>query len=240
MKGGASPVRARRIFTSGESLNAVARRAIEAEFGAEVRDVYGTSETKEIAWECEAGSRHVSADVVYVEILDERGAPVPDGVDGEIVATVLVNRAMPLVRYRTGDRGSLLSTSCPCGCSTPLLGVVSGREADSLELPDGTTRSPYQLTTAVERIAGLAQYQIVQLERDLLRVNVVSDAGVQPAALASGIVEALRFEIPCDVRIEVATVDRIERGARAKLRVVCPLPLSSEPLAGLAGAGAVR
>jgi phenylacetate-CoA ligase len=201
-----------------------------------VRDVYGTSETKEIAWECESGSRHVSSDVVHVEILDAQGEAVPQGTEGEIVATVLVNRAMPLVRYRTGDRGSLLSITCPCGRSTPLLGIVSGREADTLELPDGTTRSPYALTMALERIAGLAQYQIVQPERDLLRVNAVADGSAIASALTSDIVDALRFEIPCDVRIEVASVDRIERGARAKLRVVCPLPLSGEPGAVLAGA----
>ena len=138
MEQGAPRVRAQRIFTSGELLSGGTRQALIAAFGAELFDVYGTSETKEIAWECRAGSRHINADVVHVEILDERGAVVPPGTEGEIVVTLLVNRAMPLVRYRTGDRGALLGIPCPCGRGAPLLGVVSGREADILELPDGT------------------------------------------------------------------------------------------------------
>jgi phenylacetate-CoA ligase len=238
---GAPRVRTSHIFTSGELLTGSARHAIVSAFGAQLRDVYGTSETKEIAWECPAGSRHVNSDVVHVEILDEHDVPVPAGTDGEIVVTLLVNRAMPLVRYRTGDRGSLLSLACSCGRAAPLLGVVTGREADTLELSDGTTRSPYLLTMALKRIAGLAQYQIVQVERDLLRVNAVADAGGNASGLRNAITEALRFELPSEIRVEVATIDRIERGARAKVRVVCPLPHSREPLAAVAGAvGAPR
>jgi phenylacetate-CoA ligase len=236
VESGAPRVHTSRIFTSGELLTGSARQTIAAAFGGQLRDVYGTSETKEIAWECDAGSRHVNSDVVHVEILDEQDVVVPAGAEGEIVVTLLVNRAMPLVRYRTGDRGSLLSLACSCGRAAPLLGVVSGREADTLELPDGTTRSPYLLTMALERTTGLAQYQIVQMERDLLRVNAVADAGTDCSALRSAIGDALRLVLPCDVRIEVETVDRIERGARAKVRVVCPLPRSRESLAGLAGA----
>ena len=40
-----------------------------------------------------------------------RGNALPPGVKGDLVATVLVNRAMPLLRYRTGDRGTLLAES---------------------------------------------------------------------------------------------------------------------------------
>ena len=236
VENGAPPVRTRRIFTSGELLTGGARRSIASAFGASLYDVYGTSETKEIAWECETGSRHVNADVVHVEILDDRDAPVPAGIEGEIVVTLLVNEAMPLVRYRTGDRGALLPGACPCGRAGPLLGVVSGRTADMLELPDGSLRSPYQLTMALERIPGLMRYQIVQAERDLLRVSVVPDARADTDALRSSVVDALQLELPREIRIEVMLADGVERGARAKVRVVHPLPLSREPVAALAGA----
>jgi phenylacetate-CoA ligase len=233
---GSPLVHVRRLFTSGELLTATARQAIIAAFGGELFDVYGTSETKEIAWECSAGSRHINADVVHVEILDDDGFVVPAGTDGEIAVTLLVNHAMPLVRYRTGDRGTLLSLRCSCGNGAPLLGVVSGREVDTLELPDGTTRSPYLLTMALERIPGLAQYQIVQAERDLLRVSAIADAGVDPESLERAIHDVLRSDLPPNVRIEVTTVDRLERGARAKVRVVHPLPRSRAGLAGIGSA----
>ena len=231
---GAPRVRARRIVTSGELLTAAARHAITAAFGGPLSDIYGTSETKEIAWECSAGSRHINADVVHVEILGENGALAPPGTEGEIVVTVLVNRAMPLIRYRTGDRGALLDGRCACGRESPLLGVVSGREADVLELTDGSTISPYMLTMALEAIAGLAQYQVVQAERDLLHVSAIADGSRDANTLASAIVGALRGALPCSMRVEAEIVEQLERGARAKLRVVQPLPRARDSVASLA------
>jgi phenylacetate-CoA ligase len=230
MSSGAPRVRARRVFTSGELLTSAARRSIVDAFGGALFDVYGTSETKEIAWECATGSRHINADVVHVEILDERGAVVAAGTEGEIVVTLLANGAMPLVRYRTGDRGALLASRCSCGRGSPLLGIVSGREADTLELPDGSTRSPYGLTMAIERIPGVAQFQIVQTERDLLRVSAVASTGARAdvSTLERAIRDSLHEVVPPDIRIEVAVVERLVRGPREKVRVVSPMPRSRD------------
>ncbi len=97
-----------RVFTSGELLRPAVRDAIADAFQARVFDIYGSSETKEIAWECPEGAMHVNADVIHLEVLDDDGRPLPVGVEGNLVATSLVNHAMPLLRYRVGDRGSLL------------------------------------------------------------------------------------------------------------------------------------
>ncbi len=223
---GATAVRTKRIFTSGELLGGNARREIVKVFGGSLFDVYGTSETKEIAWECAMGSRHINADVVHVEILGDDGACVDAGVEGEIVVTLLVNHAMPLLRYRTGDRGSLLTARCECGRASPLLGVMSGRATDLLELADGSTLSPYLLTMALEPIVGLAQYRLLQIERDLLRVLAIPGRGAEALVVEGEVVRALRAVLPAGMRIEARIVERLDRGARAKVRVVHPLPRS--------------
>ncbi len=59
-----------RIFTSSEYLEPGMRKFIEEAFGAEVFDIYGCTEMKEIAWECEKHEGyHINEDDVYVEIL---------------------------------------------------------------------------------------------------------------------------------------------------------------------------
>ena len=81
--------------------------------------------------------------------------PVPAGAEGEIVVTLLVNRAMPLIRYRTGDRGSMLVQSLR----------VRARDADPRDRERARGRhpssfrmarwcSPYLLTMALEGVAG--------------------------------------------------------------------------------------
>jgi phenylacetate-CoA ligase len=132
-----SPLQARMIFTSGELLQPLIRDNLARVFGARVYDVYGTSETREIAWQCPDGEMHVNSDVVHLEAVDEAGHALPPNREGELVATLLVNRAMPLLRYRTGDRGLLRPGRCTCGSSLPLLGAVTGRTADILIMRDG-------------------------------------------------------------------------------------------------------
>jgi phenylacetate-CoA ligase len=218
----------RRVFTSGEMLRPAVRQAIADAFGARVFDVYGSSETKEIAWECLAGGMHVNADVVRLEVLDDAGRPVPDGAEGNLVATLLLNRAMPLLRYRIGDRGSLLTERCACGHSFPLLGVVTGRRADVLVLAGGRRVSPYALSCAMERVGDVLRFQVTQLEPARLRVRAILDPGADRSRIAGRIRSVLRGEVAQFLETDVEFVDRLPTGPRAKFRVVEPLT-SLEP-----------
>jgi phenylacetate-CoA ligase len=211
------------VFTSGELLDRAAREALMDAYGAPVYDIYGTSETKEIAWECSHGRMHLNADVVHLEVLDESARSVPPGVEGDLVATVLVNRAMPLLRYHTGDRGSLLAGTCSCGRSSPLMGVVTGRAADVLVLRGGHRISPYALTCALERVGGVLRYQVSQLDPARVRVRAILEAAVDRELVASQMREALRYDVAPFLDTEVEFVDRFPAGPRAKFRVVEPL-----------------
>jgi phenylacetate-coenzyme A ligase PaaK-like adenylate-forming protein len=223
LQGGGARFRVPLIFTSGELLHPGARAAISRAFHGRVFDIYGSSETKEIAWECPAGGMHVNADVVRVEVVDDGGRAVPDGAEGHIVATSLVNHAMPLLRYRVGDRGSLLPGRCECGLAFPLLGVVTGREADVLELKGGRRISPYALTCALERVGQLLRYQVTQLDPVRVRVRAIAHPDTDRAAMTERIRTVLRAEVAPFLEAEVEYVDQLAHGPRAKFRVVEPL-----------------
>jgi phenylacetate-CoA ligase len=215
------PVRA--VFTSGELLQSLTRDNLVRAYGAPVYDIYGTSETKEIAWQCREGKMHLNVDVVHLEAVDESGQTLPAGSEGDLVATLLVNRAMPLLRYRTGDRGTLLSETCSCGCAMPLLGVVTGRKADILVMRDGQRISPYALTCAIERIPGVLRYQVRQLDQTRVRVRAILEAAADRSAVTAQVQSALRFEVAPFLDADVEFVDRLPTGPRAKFRVVEPL-----------------
>ncbi len=211
------------VFTSGELLDGSARERLAAAFEAPIYDIYGTSETKEIAWECPQGGMHLNHDVVRLEVLDDSGQSLPVGMEGNLVATLLVNRAMPLFRYLTGDRGALLSGTCPCGRSSPLLGVVTGRAADVLVLRGGQRISPYALTCALERIGGVLRYQVSQLDPARVRVRAILEATANRETIAAQMRSALRFDVAPFLDADVEFVDRLPTGPRAKFRVVEPL-----------------
>ncbi len=220
-------IRPQLVFTSGELLLPGVRRGLASAYHCRVYDIYGTSETKEIAWECRSGAMHINSDVLLVEVLDQADCALPAGEEGAIVVTVLVNQAMPLLRYRTGDRGSLCSDSCPCGLALPLLGLVAGREAETLELA-GRCLSPYALTCAIERVAGTLRYDIVQIDIDRLQVRAIAPGqGSDATRLGEVVRAALQAAVPPQIRVAVEWVDRLPAEPGTKRRLIVPLAETS-------------
>jgi phenylacetate-CoA ligase len=219
-------IRPSRLFTSSELLDPRTRAKLERAFGAEVFDVYGCTELKEIAWECPAhAGYHINSDWILVEVVDAEGKPT-DGV-GRILVTSLGNYAMPLIRYEVGDTGRRLAMPCPCGRGLPLMLPAEGRTADYFSLPDGSRVSPYALTCAIEPIDGLRQYQIRQRTPGCTTVTVVPGEAFGRHT-TQRIRAALEPVLP-GVRVEIATAPVIAREPSGKYRIVASEVPPSSP-----------
>jgi phenylacetate-CoA ligase len=104
-------------ISNAEPLDAWQRGEITRAFGCPVRDTYGMAEIVCGASECDAGTLHLWPEVGVVEVLDDDAeAHVPSGRPGRLVATGLLNDAMPLIRYELGDRVALGTGADPCAC----------------------------------------------------------------------------------------------------------------------------
>lgn len=213
----ANSLRPRLVFTSGEMLDELTRSGIEDAFGAPVLDVYGCTEVKEIAWECpRREGYHVNADWLMLEVL--HGRPDRRRPPGTLLVTPLFNYGMPLLRYEIGDTGETLARPCGCGRGLPLVRPTLGRSVDYLELEDGTIVPPYNLTCAIEDVAGMRQYQIVQRTLDRLEVRVVPRREFDDASRQQ-IQERLR-PVLHGLTVEVRVVDEIAPEPNGKYRIV--------------------
>ena len=79
--------------------------------------------------ECEClDGYHLRENDLYFEIIDPlSGESVQDGEYGEVVFTTLCRQAMPLIRYKTGDRARFLTQPCACGTFLRTMEKVQGR-----------------------------------------------------------------------------------------------------------------
>ena len=210
-------IRPRLIFTSGELLAETTRRQIEALFGGQVCDVYGSTEAKEIAWECpERSGYHINADWLLVETVP--GTDQLGRTSRRILVTSLVNRAMPLIRYELGDTGQLLDQRCPCGRGLPLMRPTWGRSVDYLALVDGTVITPYDLTCAIEHLPGMLRYQIVQRAIDRIEVLVLPGDGFSPAT--PGEIRTALRPVLHGLEAEVRLVEDLPPEPSGKFRIV--------------------
>jgi phenylacetate-CoA ligase len=112
-------------------LAAGVRQEIEAGFQVTCAKAYGITEVMGpgLAFSCGAnGGLHFSEDHFYPEIIDPyTGAPAAPGTPGELVITTLSTVAFPLIRFRSGDRTTLIKEPCACGRTLARLGEITGR-----------------------------------------------------------------------------------------------------------------
>ncbi len=164
------------ISTSGV-LYPFLRKKIEMAFGCKVYDQYGSREVSCIASECEySNGLHISEETILLEIVDENGNECPVGVEGDVLVTSLVNYAMPIVRYKIGDRAIMESGSCKCGRFHKRLKNVVGRSMDNFKLRDGTIiPSEYfiHFIGVVLNRGILKKIQIIQRSYDVVDLYVV-------------------------------------------------------------------
>ncbi|MDR2077119.1 MAG: phenylacetate--CoA ligase family protein [Desulfovibrio sp.] len=132
------------VLLSADAVSPVLAGAVAAGLGGPVFTHYGMTETGLAgAVECrERRGCHGREADLYLEILDAGGQALdPEahhGITpwGEIAVTTLTRRAMPLLRYRSGDRGRLITLPCPCGSSLHRL-EVQGRLGERAPLRGG-------------------------------------------------------------------------------------------------------
>jgi len=149
------------VVLSGETLSDRQREIVEAAFDTRVTSLYTLAEVGIVGSECPAGGYHVEDQVAVVEVLDDLRRPAAIGVEGEIVVTSLVNRAMPLIRYRTGDQGRWENAPCKCDRPSARLFLARGRRPVSLIAESGAT---VNVVRFAKLIAGL-DVQRINLRR---------------------------------------------------------------------------
>jgi phenylacetate-CoA ligase len=220
----------------GEQLYPFQREELHKQLGTKVVEFYGCTEVGPIAAECPEGSMHLMTDNSYVEIFRD-GVPAPPGEFGEIVATSLRNRAMPLVRCKVGDSGRISLDPCPCGRPFPVLTDLVARVADLFMTADGRRVHGSALANGLRELVPAAPLgairQVLFQQVDPLhwKVLVESDAGFD-AAIAARFVELVRthFGELCDVQID--RVALIPREPSGKFRYYRPAMLrTTQPAA---------
>jgi phenylacetate-CoA ligase len=226
LEAGVPPHRLRAVIVSGDTLLPAMRASIERFFQCRCFDSYGQSEGVATTMECAFGRKHVLPAVGILEILREDGSACAPGEVGEIVATTLLNRAMPLIRYRTGDRAAWAADhSCACGAPGPIVESLEGRIDDYLEAMDG--RRIGRLSTAVKRSPSIHSAQIVQDRPGHAYLLVRPGEGYRPVDAVS--VRDDLVERVGSFEFEIVEVKEIPRTPAGKTKLVVRLSEGGGP-----------
>ncbi|MCI8505959.1 MAG: phenylacetate--CoA ligase [Lachnospiraceae bacterium] len=149
----------KRALISADACPETVKGEIETRLGSRLYPHYGSRETGlGGAVTCPAfWGMHLRENDIIAEIVDEEGKVLPRGEWGELVITTIQAEAMPLIRYRTGDRTRLLPERCPCGSELVRLDTVTRLKPGGVsmyELDDLTFQIPELIDYRAELVDG--------------------------------------------------------------------------------------
>jgi phenylacetate-CoA ligase len=208
-------------FSTAELLTPKLRKDLHDTFGIELFDHCGEAQIGPLAGECRVHEgMHLHARDLFCEFLDpDTGEPVGPGGTGELVATQLGPRALPLVRYSPGDVFRLLEGACPCG--DPSLRVVFVGQKGAIRKIKGVLVHPAQVQKAISELPEVSRFQIVvdhpegqRYERARLRVGLASEPADR-TAFAARVAERVKAVALIGMDVELVAEAEVPEAAAA-------------------------
>ena len=192
----------------GASIPATKKR-LEELYGAESFDHAGMTEVGATTFECQAhpGGMHLIDSEFIFEVLDPTtGRPVPDGQEGELVLTNLGRWAVPVFRYRTGDRVRRDSSVCVCGRTfARLQGGILGR-VDDMVVVRGVNVFPSAFEGILRRHSEVQEYQVeIRQERGMYELALKVELDRARVADPTSFLRSLENEIHVGLSLSVDT-----------------------------------
>ena len=203
------------IITNAEPVYDYQINAMKKVFDCPVVETYGQAELVCFANRFPDGVMYESPEMGYSEIItvEDRN----DQQFGKLIATGLLNKAMPLIRYDTDD---LISTEFEkkmnTNCLLPPFGKILGRNDDILITQDG--RKVVQIDGLFSSDLNILNGQIIQKTHTDFLIKVVPAAGWNEQSVLA--LKANFSERIQDVNIEIQVCDEIEKTWAGKFRVI--------------------
>lgn len=211
---GRKPAYPRRgIVTGAEKLDPAQRKIIESVFKVPIYESYGSRECGLIGMQLSPTECRLH--VTGANILAEPYGEVDPAAANEILVTDLHRLAMPILRYRIGDRARFPST----GSEAPVeyLEEVTGRTVEQILLPDGRRVPGLQFAGLLRRF-DIREYQVIQETSGNVCVMLVPGAKLASQELEK-IDRILKTTLE-GVSLSISLVSSIERTQAGKSRPV--------------------
>lgn len=206
-------------FSTAEALTPPLRRELQDTLGIELFDHCGEAQIGPLAGECRVHEgMHLHASDLFCEFLDpESGEPAELGGIGEIVATQLGPRALPLIRYAPGDAFRLLKDPCPCGDTSLRIQFVG--QVGVIRKIKGVLVHPAQVQKVTSQFPELGRFQIVieqpegqRYDRAVLRAGTTQTIA-DPTALRETLAAQLKANVLIQMDIEFVAEAEIPEAA---------------------------
>lgn len=220
------------IIAISERLPPATRASLRTRFGCNVVARYSNQENGVLAQQClDRDEYHLNTASYAFEFLRlDSDRPAAAGEPARMVVTDLFNRAMPMIRYDTGDV-VVRQASPACGWATETLSDIEGRREDFIYDTQDRLLSPSVPGLYFWRFTQLKQIQFVQEGKGRYRIVL---NGASEHYEDQEFIDLAKGFLGEDAAVSVTHVDEIPMLASGKFKAVMshytpaaePLPLA--------------
>lgn len=196
------------IVSGGNCLNEETRKNFELKHNISIINVYGLSEIGILASACRKNNGlHIWDNEAIVEILDVKTGCISYEGKGEILASGLNNKIMPLLRYKTGDYACISSKKCECGLSSYRITNIENRLVSPYLLGDEIL-DPRRIATHLFNLFDIEELQTIQKSEKIIEV-IISPGRSFSSTISEVRHECLKISTNCSfvVKLKQLKVD---------------------------------
>lgn len=201
----------RAICVAGELMSDKRKEYIEKLWGVSVYNLYGSTETANIAAMCEYGEMHIVEKDFIVEVLNEDGScPVPQGERGFAVITTLSQQGSPLLRYFNGDIISVEPSFCAC-CRMGDKMVHYGRSKDRIRIGE-TILDAFEIQEAVYSLSSVPDaWKVIEQENELhFLLDLQDSSDWSEQSIRSQLANKLQVPVSLQLIMDSTLLDRVD------------------------------
>jgi phenylacetate-CoA ligase len=216
------------VTVSGEPLTPEGRSVMELAWGRPVIDVWGATESGELAISnplAPDGSpaMHRLEDASVAELVDDLGRPVPLGVQAaDLLVTNVLNRSLPIIRYRLGDSPTMLADN-PGPWTGRRIAPIEGREYQPFVYPNGDVVQLHAIGLVLREEARVLEYQVRQTA-DGIDIDVLLERPIDLATLRAGVLASVERAGLHSPRVTIRAAPSIPRNPlTGKIQMYVPL-----------------
>lgn len=156
-------------MSTSEKLTEHYEDVIRKALGGEVIDAYGSRDAGLCSYRCNKGRFHMIETCLY-RLTDDSATT------GAVVATNLINYAMPFINYNVEDIITADERECDCGSSSFVFENVVGRQSQVMTLANGRTITGPAFTVLFSGLP-VKCYQIAKVGECAIEVRIQSAEG---------------------------------------------------------------
>ena len=206
-----------KILMAGEGASPAKKLRLADQWDAVAYSMFGMTETNTLAMFCRERELHLVETRTFFEVVDPvSGDRLPDGSVGELAVTTLASRAMPLLRYRTGDVCQI--EAAPCVCGSPFRRLRHrGRIGDRIPVGDRWTSQLEIEDIVLGAITTAPYYFAFDIDGDALEIALPSSSFHDDATRTS-ITAAVRDRLGASTTFCRLDTDRFETALRTSAK----------------------